>query len=767
MSTIDHEGKIACENSRSASPRRSADKDHVSSQAGKLMLVEGASGDHLDGDPLIFWTIHPTKPRLVNLTEFAEGDASSDDKPGVGFNGRRQLIEQLAPAFKVRHAMAAPRSIDTVTGGLRKWWRLFDAIEAEERAGRTPDAFAKQLSSVLDLGPLHGSRAVQSGMSKNNFHSFVVLADITRLALGEKRPLYWPSPAKVRRELAFVLPPDEIKALYHGIKADWQSALDRWALGDGLVAGPSQGGFLPGESPVATYYRNNYERSVDQQGGDQIARAQGRLNDQRKHEKKLFDGLSLWQAAAARVGHQDLYRQDLTDSSGLTFYPENFFGISSIAESIYPNGQDARSAFHLCLAVGGLNVSVLTQMRLEFDAAIELPGNIFGPHSDEVARREWVLKRCPFLVQSPVDGEYYLEAWKDRAKSWVSRSYKWKQHLTPGPILVELIVRTWPLRMALVQQLAAAKQDLENARQERLANDTLNALQQRIHELDDGVHSAWVYRGYRGITWLNDADYAAAQPSVTYLQTVTSRLNKDRRVRGLHEIGDMEPRRFRDAYAAWALQYSGGEVLAVMVALDHKFLSTTDGYLENTAVRARVTKKYRSFVQALFTSLGSGLVDPTLIAMETRFADKDQAERSRMATRLVEYRDAVKSRYGVGCRNPHQPSNLADPAFRADGVRTCTTHRCTLCFENAIITPDSFPGLMLRQAELEIMEERTPIGSFKFSSLDAELQNTRTALLPLQESEPERLTSTVEGIKNEIREGSRRLPGFSIRANQA
>lgn len=744
------------------SPRRTVRKDNLRSQAGKLAEVGSNVADFAIADPLVFWTTHSTKPCLVDLREFAIGRL---DRGAVNFSfrGRRPLIEQMAEAVKARHSMSAPKTIDTILTGLRKWWRLFDDIEAEEQEKLPVGAFAKRLTSVLDLGPFHGSRAVQSGMSQNDFHSFVVLANITRLALGQKRPLYWRPPEKRKRGLPIVLAPDDIKALYHCIKADWQMALDRWSLADGIVAKPTHNGFSLGDSPDTKYFRKILQQSIDEGDEIQATWARQRLAKQCDHEHILAAGIGLWRAASTRLGHFDLVRQDLIDSAGTQRVPEGAFNISEVAEALYPNGIDIRSAFYLCQTVGGLNASVLLQLQLDLSGGLDMQENLIGTKADEAVRRQWVLRRCPFLVQSPIDGEYYIEGWKERAKAWISRNYKWKQHLTPGPILVELIIRTWPLRVALSRRLEAASNALNHAIQNNTNFDVLNKLQQVVVELTHAVRSVWIYRGMHFVTWLTTVDHHIVQPSKSYLNLVTCRLNDARRAQGRPEIEPMEARRFRDAYAVWVLDYSGGNVLAVMAALDHRQASTTGLYLDNTIVRVRVAKKYRTFSQALFGSLATGTLDPTLLAMETRHAEMQTDERKQMAIRLLEYRSAVKSRYGVGCRDPHHPSALVDPTFDADGVKFCTTHRCTLCHDNAIITPGAYPGLILRQAELEFREDNTPVESFLLSSFDAELKNVRIALLPFKASDPGRLASTIELHKKEFREGKRKVPGFSVR----
>lgn len=729
--------------SAAKSPRRTPTKDHLQSRAGELTVVGKQAADLEQADPLVFWTVHLDKPYLVDLREFAAGTLEQRGAE-VRFGPRRALIEQIAPAFRAKHAMAAPRTIETLKTGLRKWWRLFDAIEADE-ANKLPDgALVNRLTSVLDLGALQGSRAVQSGMSINNFHSFVALADLTRRALGLQRRLHWPAPRRKKRRIADVLPDDDIKAIYHGMKADWHDALDRWSRAEVLVAGQSQRVHVPVEA---------FEAKVTDH----------RAGTQSEGEIVLLAGLRLWNQTVERLGHVDLVRQDLVDSAGTASLPPKAFNISEVAEALYPNGVDIRSAFFLCMAVGGLNAAVLLDLQLDLPEDFEIPDALTGPAASDVERRQWVLQRCPFLVPSPIDGEYYIEGWKDRAKSWVSRTYRWKQHLTPGPILVELVIRTWSLRVAIQRRLSAASLALSAAVERGAGSDEVNALQSEVFELRRGVRSVWLYRSMQSVTWLEGNSYHTIQPKQSYIQWVTHRLNEQRRAKQQPEIPPMEPRHFRDAYAAWALGYSGGDVLAVMVALDHKHLESTDGYLENKVVRARIVKKHRLFANALFGSLAAGKLDPTSLAMETRFAGKAPEQRARMAIRLVEYREAVKSRYGVGCRNPHHPSPLVDPAFRADGINTCTAHRCTLCPDNAIITPDAYPGLMLRQAELEIREENMPMGSFVLSTYDAELQNVRTALAPLMAADPELLTTTVESHKREIRVGERRVPGFSVK----
>ena len=136
MSThIDRPAGAAGPAPSAASPRRALSKDHLQSQAGTLTLVGQQAADLKQADPLVFWTLHTTKPYLVDLREFAEGTLDHGDAE-ASFGARRALIEQIAPAFQARHRLAAPRTIDTIKFGLRKWWRLFDAIEAHA-PGRT------------------------------------------------------------------------------------------------------------------------------------------------------------------------------------------------------------------------------------------------------------------------------------------------------------------------------------------------------------------------------------------------------------------------------------------------------------------------------------------------------------------------------------------------------------------------------------------------------------------------------------------------------
>lgn len=749
---------------RGLAPRAPVHKDHLQSKLGILSLARTAEID-LDSDqPLIFWTRSRLKPYLVDLTEFAEGIDEEDGASAEPYRGRRELIEQLAPAFKVRHILAAPRTIETIKAGLRKWWRLFDSIEATQAKDLKPGDVVQRVSSVLDLGPLHGSKAVQSAMSRNDFHSFVVLADITLIALGTRRRLHWPSPAARQRQIAVVPPSEDIKSLYHAIKDDWHTAKHRWIIADGLLAGAENGGFSPEESPDAIHLLKEYERCVLQGAEVQCEERRQRYLRQCAHERSLMVALADWRTAAKQAGTVDLVRRSLGGPASSLVSTGSSLGIARVAESMYPNGTDIRSAFHLCLAVGGINISVLTDLRLDLRAGLDVPTDLAGPMADEVRRRNWVLERCPFLVESPIPGEYYIEGWKDRSKSWVSRTYKWKQRLTPGPILIELIIRTWSLRCALAERLAVAGKALLEARSRHATKDEINRLREDVHELERAVVSPWIYRGARAICWLDGTDFHAVTAAKSYLDVVTDRINAKRRELGVREIVLMDPRRFRDAYAAWALNVSGGEVLAVMVALDHRRLATTGTYLENTAIRSRVLKKYRTFSNALFNSLGEGVLDPTRIAMETRYASDRDEERSRMADRLTEYRAVVKSRYGVGCRNPRSPSKHADPTFEADGIKVCSTHRCMLCKENAIVTPEAYPGLMLRQAELEIIEENTPVASFRLSMFEAELRNTRTALLPFNEAQPDVLAVTVEQLKDEFRQGIRRIPGFALDA---
>ncbi|WP_230753315.1 hypothetical protein, partial [Ralstonia solanacearum] len=97
------------------------------------------------------------------------------------------------------------------------------------------------------------------------------------------------------------------------------------------------------------------------------------------------------------------------------------------------------------------------------------------------------------------------------------------------------------------------------------------------------------------------------------------------------------------------------------------------------------------------------------------------------------------------------------PAFKPDGKSMCSVQRCTLCLENAVILPESLPGLCKRLAELRYIRASMGVGPFLESTFPEELENTELALLAFDEKDVRQLT---EDWERRIASGEHRVIEF-------
>src|SRR5690606_31634827 len=91
-------------------------------------------------------------------------------------------------------------------------------------------------------------------------------------------------------------------------------------------------------------------------------------------------------------------------------------------------------------------------------------------------------------------------------------------------------------------------------------------------------------------------------------------------------------------------------------------------------------------------------------------------------------RSLMRSRIGVGCKDPTNPPKHIAPNFVPDGKAVCHVQRCLLCIEHAVILPESLPGLCKRLAELRHIRAGMSVGAFQQASFSEELDNTEAAL---------------------------------------
>lgn len=637
---------------------RHVNKDHLKELAPTISLVASGTTDAADaGDPLRFWTKHPKEPCLVDLTPFRDGQLHlPNGRWGGPFRGRPTLIHQLAPALREIYLTAAEGTIGTVRSSLRFWWRLFDTMEA----AAPPGISVASVVDVSDVTELHRQVAFEFGLNRTTYGPFVRALDLSRRGLG-LRPLHWVGPEApdvIRHLPAF----EQIKPIRDSLKRGWYAALDRWERAEQLL-----GGAAP-ESETEVELLANYRHFQE------VANALG---------KACPKGVDLF-----------------NERSGTFFYARGY-RFDTMVRGLYPDADDIRAAFHLCLVTTGWN-----------------PATFLSLNVDE-----------PFIEPHPRDtSRYLLTGYKERSRTTQVTEGLFKCQRSAGVILKTLMARTGPLREQLRAQHAEAAKEYGQLRNEGSPQALLDAKRGELVDLEAGLRSPWLFVTQRGITWLAGNSYQRVGLD-GYLERLIDGLNALRPPE--RQVPKLTASDFRDAFAAYAYQESGGMVLYVMRVLGHKKLSSTQRYIDNTLLNDVGARVFHSFGNTLWSEIKlTGRLDPSVVAKWCRDGQVTDDERQR----LDDYRALKRSRLGVACRNPTQPSKNAAPGFKPDGKSLCTTQRCTLC-ENAVILPESLSGLAMRKAELLHLQMVMPVSAFTESSFDEELRNIEIALLGFDQAE--------------------------------
>lgn len=671
---------------------RRYNKDHLKELAPALAVVPAATlaASSPPEDPLKFWTRHE-HPTHVNLTPFAEGNGSPEGHQsmptrGRPFSGRPELIEEMAPAIRAFLEYAAPRTVSQHLQALRTWWRLFDSVD------RTTSATATQVvRSVSDIGALHRQRAFDENMDRGSFGNVLATINIVRKAKG-LRQLPWQRPAAKSRERH--LPPEwQVRKVRIALKHAWFAASDRWQRADELLAGR-----VPGD----------------------------------EEEHRLLKNYKLFDEAVAKTAMPRPRSEDVRGAISKTTFNREGFSMADMLRGRYPDAEDIRGAFHLCLATTGWNAAVF--LSLDADSAF------IEPHPKDPTR-------------------YLLRGYKARSKSEQISEGLYKSQGSAGVVLLTLRQRTAPLRARLREELAEQELAMEKLLQEGASSSRLDEQRKVVARLRTGASSLWLYvtSASDKINWLDPHEttyskFSQVPGAVTYLDAIISGIN--RRQPPDQQLASLKPGDFRDAFAAYAYQLSGGMVLYVMKALGHKSLRSTQRYLDNTLLNEESAQLYRTFSNALWTEIKfHKRLDPTIIAKCSRDGDAGPAHRERLAT----YRNLRRSRIGVGCKDPTNPPPHIAPSFKADGKAVCYVHRCMLCLEHAVIFPDSIPGLAKRLAELRAIRSRMSTVAFLESSFSEETENTELALGAF---DPVSVAEQVTDWESRIKTGLHRIVEF-------
>lgn len=681
---------------------RKISKDHLQLRRAELSLVDSREFLHRTDNPLKFWTLHATKPCLVDLTDFEVGQ-DKPKKPGMedrwlgGYSGRPSLIHELLPAIKEKLMWATEKTCRGCIADLKSWWRLFDEMEEVP----THHTALAPTRSVKDLTHLHQQMAVQR-FSPGTFSAFRSVADMTRRAIG-MRPLAWNGPESLKpsRDIPTRA---QSRALFTHIKRAWFEAIDRWNLVDDMLA------------------KRRTPTNEEQVGW--------LLNARYIHPLIGIEDFPTTETL------KKLWKQD-TGRSENTMWRDGL-AIDTMFAAFFPTAFEIRMGFHLALIGGGWNVQTLLDLRV----------NATAPISDCM----------PFLRNHPQDPtRYVMTGYKERGASDHSMHGDWKSDRSPGQIIRTIVERTWPLRQETVRLLRIAEQKLSELVAARAEVALVTKARLAVLELQRKSRSVWLYRTRSGIQALNEESYDKFERNTPILRIVIARIN-ERRTANEDLIPRVCASDFRDIFAEYVYRISGGSVLAVQKALGHRSPFTTAKYLDNKIINADSARTFVTYTDEMWAMcITSGRLDHTTLRQIVEREHITPAQR----LRLTEYRKLKMSRLGIGCKDPSRPPTWLDPQFKPDGRTLCASHRCTLCLENAVIAPEALEGLAMRLAELQHIRSRIPIEHFCRGgevSWQTELQNTETALLGFEATS---VQATLAKWSRRIEEGEHRVPEFN------
>lgn len=657
---------------------RTYNKDHLKEHAGVSLATPVRVDAPESSDPLVFWTQHESEPCEVDMHPFAIGQ----DAPPRGahanfvpFTGRAELILQLMPAIQESLSYAARKNVEMYKSSLREWWRVMDAVEAAAVKAGQP---MTRVEDVRHLTRIHSAFAHRRGTDRHRFGNFRNLVDATLIALG-MRPTYWEAPEDQNRQ-KHIPPQQQRNALRIAIKRTCRKVLERWMHSDRV----SQSQTEPEDPQELSLWRHvKYFRNIQKITGKILPSS----ND-------LCDG----------VLQTTLFRRGIS--------------IKSLRESVFPSRRDADAVWHQCLLNTGWNPSTLTTLdvtqRMLFDHFKDDPND---------SHRRFVL--------SPQT--YELVGIKERAGGTEQVvTGQWKTLDGPGHLIKTYLERVEPLREALKQQLA--QEQVKYLQMEDAAYKARAGQFAKVKELERGCRSVWLYVNRDGkISWISNNIQASGSVNgkqvifldevVHLLNTQHSAINADRVKNNeatLPLLHRLTPKDFRVWFADYVYRSSYGNMLHVKRALNHARLATSGVYTNTNILNQESNDAARRFLNILAGELDAGRIDLTILAHLYRHGVVTPEQEATLA----QLRDLPKSRMKVACKDAaHPPAHL-----KATANELCDVQRCLLCFEHAVLLPESLDGIAMRVEELRALQGFLPIETWGEERYDIELKNNLMAL---------------------------------------
>lgn len=674
---------------------KNKNKDHLKDHGG-VELVAPAVAPTSD-DPLRFWTGHPTENFLVDLHEFADGASITSNPTGGGswagaFSARPELIAELAPAVQARLTLAPKRTCAAHLVSLRKFWRTCDELESTVTPeGRSVD----RLSSVRGLTHLHEAVMHRAKFQRSQFGNIRNLFNDTRLLL--RLPvLVWTTPkgGQPNRQL---IPDAHAKALKIGMKRDWEQVRKTWKRHDAIRRG---------EEPDTL---NEYERQ-DPAIVQEYAEQNAMLRKNWTHFERI-------QQTSGKV--HPTTKQVFVGTTQRSHNKRGLY-VAQMRAIAFPTAEEAHIAFHAALMRSGWNPSTLIT---GIDAT--LISSIFQHPKDA---KQTVLSVEEKDGDEPDTAEDLEELTMQGSKRRAGGRLQFCMGLKKDPdsppnIVAAYLDRTKVLRAQLHEDVKEAKVEYERLKAQDTPQEAIERQFKRLQTLQQGTRNVWLNVDYQGnINWLDGLSWQASSFALeqkkngTYIERVTSQLNAKRKTHGEDPIAVVTPSDFRDIYARWVYIQTGGNIIAVMIALGHASLQSTNHYTDNNIFSAENDEAVRKFMTHLFDELAVGRLDLTILAQLVRHGPMTDE----MLTRLTEYRSLTRSRVKVACADVRNPPINVDPDH-VEGQR-CGTHRCLKECPHARFLPESLDGIAMRIEELMVISDHISIDAWIKGGFDKELE---------------------------------------------
>jgi hypothetical protein len=389
----------------------------------------------------------------------------------------------------------------------------------------------------------------------------------------------------------------------------------------------------------------------------------------------------------------------------------------------FPTSEEAHIAFHAALMRSGWNPSTLIT---GIDAT--LPNSIFQ-HPKDKKQSVLIVETDSSEVQDSAEDfeELNMQGSKRRAGGQLQFCMGLKKDPdSPPNIVAAYLERTKELRTQLHQDVKEANAQYQRLQAQDAPKEDVERQFKLLQTLQQGMRNVWLYVDYRGqINWLDGVSWRSfntllvtnAGKPISYLRILINRLNDQREKRQEQPIAIVTPSDFRDIYARWVYIQTGGNILAVMIALGHATLKSTDVYVTNNIFNAENDEAVRSFMTHLFEELSAGRLDLTILAQLVRHGPITPE----LEERLTEYRNLPRSRVKTGCADIKNPPANVDPNH-LEGKR-CATHRCLRDCPHARFLPESLDGIAMRVEELMVISDYLPLDTWLKGNFEKELES--------------------------------------------